>query len=79
MQAEFRQEVNELPTLSRILGIDYGEKRIGLALSDPLRITAQGIDTLERRVSIPCESPRRELTPWNAGDGRKTSAPSGKS
>ncbi len=49
MQAEFRQEVNELPTLSRILGIDYGEKRIGLAISDPLRITAQGIDTLERR------------------------------
>ena len=38
-----------MPTLSRILGIDYGEKRIGLALSDPLRITAQGIDTLERR------------------------------
>ena len=38
-----------MPTLSRILGIDYGEKRIGLALSDPLRITAQGIDTPERR------------------------------
>lgn len=37
-----------MPTLSRILGIDYGEKRIGLAISDPLRITAQGIDTLER-------------------------------
>ncbi len=32
----------------RILGIDFGEKRIGLALSDPLGLTAQGIDTLLR-------------------------------
>lgn len=32
----------------RILGIDYGEKRIGIALSDPLGITAQGLATLER-------------------------------
>ncbi|NUN22423.1 MAG: Holliday junction resolvase RuvX, partial [Candidatus Jettenia caeni] len=32
----------------RILGIDYGEKRIGVALSDPLGITAQGLTTIER-------------------------------
>lgn len=31
----------------RILAIDYGEKRIGLALSDPLGFTAQGLVTLE--------------------------------
>lgn len=31
----------------RILGIDPGEKRIGLALSDPLGITAQGLPTLQ--------------------------------
>ncbi|MBI4353409.1 MAG: Holliday junction resolvase RuvX [Candidatus Omnitrophica bacterium] len=30
----------------RILGIDFGEKRIGLALSDPLGFTAQGIETI---------------------------------
>ncbi|MDP4093249.1 MAG: Holliday junction resolvase RuvX [Bacillota bacterium] len=30
----------------RILGIDYGDSRIGLALSDPFGWTAQGIDTL---------------------------------
>ena len=30
-----------------ILGIDPGEKRIGLALSDPLGITAQGLETLQ--------------------------------
>ncbi len=31
----------------RILGIDYGEKRIGIAISDPLGITAQGLPTIE--------------------------------
>ena len=33
----------------RILGLDVGSKRIGLAVSDPLGITAQGLETLERR------------------------------
>ncbi len=32
----------------RIVGIDYGEKRIGLAISDPLGFTAQGLPTIER-------------------------------
>lgn len=32
----------------RILGIDYGSKRIGLAISDPLGLTAQGLPTLLR-------------------------------
>ena len=33
-------------TQGRILSIDYGDRRIGLAVSDPLGITAQGLDTL---------------------------------
>lgn len=33
----------------RILGIDFGEKRIGLALSDPLGFTAQGLETVLRQ------------------------------
>ena len=32
----------------RILAIDFGTKRIGLAVSDALGITAQGLPTLER-------------------------------
>lgn len=32
----------------RVLALDVGKKRIGLAVSDPLGITAQGLDTLER-------------------------------
>jgi putative pre-16S rRNA nuclease len=34
--------------MGRILCIDYGAKRHGLALSDGLRMTARGIETLER-------------------------------
>jgi putative Holliday junction resolvase len=33
----------------RILGLDVGEKRIGLAISDPLGITAQGLGVLNRQ------------------------------
>lgn len=33
----------------RILALDLGKKRIGLALSDELGITAQGLATLERK------------------------------
>lgn len=36
-------------SLGRVLGLDVGSRRIGLAVSDPLGITAQGLDTLERR------------------------------
>ena len=37
----------ELP--GRILALDVGARRIGLAVSDPLGITAQGLDTLQRK------------------------------
>jgi putative Holliday junction resolvase len=33
----------------RILALDVGHKRIGLAVSDPLGFTAQGLSILERR------------------------------
>lgn len=38
--------------MSRVLGIDYGEVRVGLAISDELGITAQGLDTLVINGSI---------------------------
>lgn len=31
----------------RILAIDYGTKRVGIAMSDPLGVIAQGIGTIE--------------------------------
>ncbi|MBQ9298457.1 MAG: Holliday junction resolvase RuvX [Clostridia bacterium] len=30
----------------RILGIDYGDSRVGIAITDPLCITAQGMETI---------------------------------
>lgn len=36
-------------THGRILALDYGTHRIGLAVSDPLGITAQGLPTLLRK------------------------------
>jgi putative Holliday junction resolvase len=35
--------------VGRILGLDVGSRRIGIAVSDPLGITAQGLETLQRR------------------------------
>ena len=36
------------PPTHRILALDLGKKRIGLAISDPLGITAQGMPNLNR-------------------------------
>ena len=33
----------------RVLGVDYGTKTVGVAVSDPLEITAQPLETIERK------------------------------
>lgn len=33
----------------RILGLDYGSKTVGVAVSDPLGLTAQGVETIWRK------------------------------
>ena len=35
----------------RILGIDYGETRVGIAITDSLNITVQGLGTIQRNNS----------------------------
>ena len=32
--------------MTRIMGIDYGDSRVGIAISDALGITAQGLETI---------------------------------
>ena len=32
----------------RTLGIDYGDARVGIAITDPLNITAQGLETIQK-------------------------------
>ncbi len=43
------QDDASLQQQPRILGLDVGSKTIGLAVSDPLGITAQGLKTLRRQ------------------------------
>ena len=33
----------------RILGLDYGTKTVGVAVSDPLMFTAQGVEIIRRK------------------------------
>ena len=35
----------------RMLGIDYGEARVGIAITDELNITVQGLETIQRNGS----------------------------
>lgn len=35
--------------MARVLGIDYGERRVGIALSDPTGTIAQPLTTIKRR------------------------------
>jgi putative holliday junction resolvase len=48
-QVPSHQTVAPAGQAKRILGLDVGSKRIGLAISDPLGITAQGLETLQRQ------------------------------
>ena len=34
--------------IMRVMGLDYGSKTIGVAISDPLGLTAQGIEIIRR-------------------------------
>jgi putative holliday junction resolvase len=36
----------------RIMGIDFGDSRIGIAMSDPMGWTAQGMETIEWRENM---------------------------
>jgi putative Holliday junction resolvase len=64
MPAELSQAQN--PT--RVLALDVGKKRIGLAVSDELGLTAQGIETLQRnRIREDLENLRRLAVEWHIG------------
>ena len=38
--------------MARIIGIDYGTRRVGLAVTDPLQIIAGGLDTVPTETVI---------------------------
>lgn len=35
--------------MGRVLALDYGRKRVGVAVTDPLKITANGLTTIETK------------------------------
>jgi putative holliday junction resolvase len=62
----------EIPLLDRqrgrVLALDVGKKRIGLAVSDQLGITAQGLETLQRtRIRADLEKLKEIAREWNIG------------
>ena len=72
-------EKPELGLEPRFLGLDVGNRRIGVAVSDELGITAQPVMTLERksqpqRRSAPPGAPGAAI--WRDGDCRRESAAS---
>ncbi|MBI4595753.1 MAG: Holliday junction resolvase RuvX [Candidatus Tectomicrobia bacterium] len=55
--------------MNRILALDVGEKRIGLAVSDPLGITAQGLPTLQRMgLEEDIQAIRRVIDQYEVGE-----------
>ncbi|GAA4500649.1 Holliday junction resolvase RuvX [Hymenobacter ginsengisoli] len=50
------------PTTGRILAIDYGHKRVGLAITDPLQLIASPLDTIHSQdlVKFVLDHHRRE-------------------
>lgn len=40
--------INSMSSKPRIIGLDIGDKRIGVAISDPLGYTAAGLETITR-------------------------------
>jgi len=37
----------------RVMGIDYGRRRVGVAVSDPLRVVTRGLGVLENAPDLP--------------------------
>jgi putative Holliday junction resolvase len=54
------------PPRGRVLALDVGKKRIGLAVTDELGITAQGLETLQRtRIRTDLEKLKEIACRWN--------------
>lgn len=61
-------ELSEWESGRRVLALDVGKKRVGLAVSDELGITAQGIETLERtRIRDDLARLKQVAERWNVG------------
>lgn len=48
----------------RLLGLDYGSKTVGVAVTDPLGYTAQPLETITRKEENNCGVHLRALNSW---------------
>jgi putative Holliday junction resolvase len=55
-------------SIARVLGVDPGERRVGLAVSDPLGLTAQGLDTFDRARGDLFEHLRAVIDDYGIGE-----------
>ena len=46
IKINYMKVYNQIPKSGKFLGIDYGAKKVGIAISDPLRIFASPYDTI---------------------------------
>lgn len=61
-------DTNDASHRARILALDVGKKRIGLAISDELGWTAQGLETLQRtRIRDDLQKLQEIVCEWNVG------------
>jgi putative Holliday junction resolvase len=49
MTPETQKQEHRQTIHGRVLGLDYGSKTVGVAVSDPLRLTAQGVEIIRRK------------------------------
>jgi len=57
------------PAVTRIMAVDYGARRIGLAVTDELGMTAQGLPTLHRtNKRNDFDHLRRTIKTYNVGE-----------
>ena len=49
MTSEPQNQDRSFSVHSRVIGLDYGSKTVGVAVSDPLRLTAQGVEIIRRK------------------------------
>lgn len=49
MTSESLNQIGSDQYYGRVIGLDYGSKTVGVAVSDPLRFTAQGVEIIRRK------------------------------
>ncbi len=49
MTSESQNQVSSEQKYGRVIGLDYGSKTVGVAVSDRLRLTAQGVEIIRRK------------------------------